>query len=195
MDLGVQPERRAMAAQLAGSQLVPQIFVGRRRIGGVDVLKALDAAGNFAQAMQLQPEDGAPILPTRAEDCAWVHHHSAFKSESGPQVDPRSTPDCPSTTPTSIPWRPQHSRLASVCFKYGHRSQADRIAPSELLTCSSSGVRSWARGSSWTSRAPARAHKFGVVDEAGCILQEFAVSLPLLVVAQQARHLQLQPNM
>lgn len=47
-----------------------QVFVGRRHIGGFDVLKALDDDGILEQAMRWQPVDGQAFTPTRAEDIA-----------------------------------------------------------------------------------------------------------------------------
>lgn len=65
VDVGVQPERRGEAVELSGgARTVPQVFVGRRCLGGFDDIKRLDDAGTLAQALVRQPEDGLPLAPT-----------------------------------------------------------------------------------------------------------------------------------
>mmetsp|Transcript_115261 Transcript_115261/g.367775 ORF Transcript_115261/g.367775 Transcript_115261/m.367775 type:complete len:513 (-) Transcript_115261:115-1653(-) len=67
VDLNVEPQRRAEAAQLSGASTVPQIFVGQRCLGGFDDIKRLDDNGELLAALEPTPEDGTPIRPTPAE--------------------------------------------------------------------------------------------------------------------------------
>ncbi len=43
----LQPELRAHMMEITGRRTVPQIYIGKRHIGGFDDLSALDAAGEL----------------------------------------------------------------------------------------------------------------------------------------------------
>ena len=47
IDVGGNPERRALMEERSGRQTVPQIWIGERHVGGCDDLQALDAAGRL----------------------------------------------------------------------------------------------------------------------------------------------------
>jgi len=66
-DVAAEPERRKEAEELAGARTVPQVFVGRRCLGGFDDLQRLDAEGGLLAALARRPDDGPALAATPSE--------------------------------------------------------------------------------------------------------------------------------
>lgn len=56
IDVALDPAKRAEMIELTGRQTVPQIFFGKRHIGGFDELNALDRSGGLEKALAAESQ-------------------------------------------------------------------------------------------------------------------------------------------
>jgi glutaredoxin 3 len=56
IDVALDAKKRAEMIELSGRQTVPQIFVGKRHIGGFDELNALDKSGGLEKALAAESQ-------------------------------------------------------------------------------------------------------------------------------------------